>query len=78
MRLTLGLAKCLLEDLASSSNWRGFCACHPDALIEFEAISSMVSSSDVESIDLERAAEVLRCAAALRVRCDELAPASNG
>jgi hypothetical protein len=78
-RVTLELAKCLLEDLASDPDWDGVCACHSEVLLEFEALSSTLNTlcSCDASIDLERAAEVLRCAAALRVRCDGLAVGSH-
>ncbi len=72
--LTLELAKCLLDDLESSPDWRVFCTCHSDVLLEFEAVSSSMNTlcSCDASPDLERAAEVLQRAAALRVRCDQL------
>lgn len=79
-RLTLSLAERLLEDLASCPEWDGFCACHPNAVREFEAISGALktlSESGVQSGDLERAAELLRQAAALRVRCEELVGNQN-
>jgi hypothetical protein len=77
--LTLELAKCLLADLESSPDWHGFCACHADVLLEFESVSDSLKTlcSCDAPLDLERAADVLRCAAALRVRCDGLVIASN-
>jgi hypothetical protein len=72
VRLTLELTKCVLENLTSCPNWRGFCARYPDAVLEFRDISSLVSQSDAASGDLERAAALLTRASSLRVRCDEL------
>lgn len=74
VRLTLGLAERVLQDLVSCPDWVGFCADHPNALREFEVIAGALralSACELSSVRLERASEVLGWAATLRVRCDD-------